>query len=417
MAHDVFISYSSKDKPIADAVCGTLEGKRIRCWIAPRDVLPGLPYGEALVEAIESSRVMVLVFSSNANNSPQVMREVERAVSKGMPIIPLRIEQVLPAKSLKHFISSLHWLDALTPPLEKHLRSLAETVHLLLDQQGERRDSREGENGSGLGTVEEIAGTRDHPSTQPSSRRQEKSRPVVSKGRWGCQFQISIVLGLLVTFGVATFFFLRAPNSAPPTTFVASKHPSRLPIEWTRYPSSEMWESKLKQIINYGGVDDPRITLDEELENLAKQYGLKFKIDDVAFKCENIVEVGKTEIASPAPIPKMNVSIAEVIQTILKRIPAPSGACYQIRNDHILITTPYFQRVTVETTVESLPLWEFLDYLSDNFGYGIDRTFTKDKENKLIKVVATKDVYVHELVGGVLRQVDVDPVAAQGLDR
>jgi len=76
MAHDVFLSYSSKDKPIADAVCGTLEGKRIRCWIAPRDVLPGIPYGEA----IESSRVMVLVFSSAANNSPQVMREVERVV-------------------------------------------------------------------------------------------------------------------------------------------------------------------------------------------------------------------------------------------------------------------------------------------------------------------------------------------------
>ena len=144
MAHDVFLSYSSQDKPIADAVCGTLEGKRIRCWIAPRDVLPGLPYGEAIVEAIEASRVMVLVFSSNSNTSPQVMREVERAVSKGIPILPLRIEQVLPSKSLEHFISSLHWLDALTPPLEKHLRSLAETVHLLLSRHGERRDSGEG---------------------------------------------------------------------------------------------------------------------------------------------------------------------------------------------------------------------------------------------------------------------------------
>jgi hypothetical protein len=158
MAHDVFLSYSSKDKPIADAVCGTLEGKRIRCWIAPRDVLPGLPYGEALVEAIESSRVMVLVFSSNANNSPQVMREVERAVSKGIPIIPLRIEQVPPSKSLEYFISAPHWLDALTPPLEKHLQSLAETVHLLLARYGERCGFREGETGPSLGTVAEAAG-------------------------------------------------------------------------------------------------------------------------------------------------------------------------------------------------------------------------------------------------------------------
>jgi|SRR6516225_6886435 len=83
MAQDVFLSYSSQDEPIADAVRGTLEGEGIRCWMAPRDVLPGIPYGEAIIEAIRSSRLMVLVFSSNSNNSPQVMREVERAVGPG----------------------------------------------------------------------------------------------------------------------------------------------------------------------------------------------------------------------------------------------------------------------------------------------------------------------------------------------
>ena len=40
MAHDVFISHSSKDKPIADAICANLEGTGIRCWIAPRDIAP-----------------------------------------------------------------------------------------------------------------------------------------------------------------------------------------------------------------------------------------------------------------------------------------------------------------------------------------------------------------------------------------
>jgi serine/threonine protein kinase len=145
MAQDVFLSYSSQDEPIADVVRGTLEGEEIRCWMAPRDVLPGIPYGEAIIEAIQSSRLMVLVFSSNSNNSPQVMREVERAVSKGIPIIPLRIEQVPPSKSLEYFISAPHWLDALTPPLEKHLHFLAETVHLLLSRHGVRCHSRDGE--------------------------------------------------------------------------------------------------------------------------------------------------------------------------------------------------------------------------------------------------------------------------------
>jgi ribosomal protein L37E len=132
MAHDVFVSYSAKDKSFADALCATLENRKIRCWVAPRDVLPGKNYAEALIEAINFTRIMVLVFSSSSNNSPHVMREVERAVNKGIPIIPLRVENVMPSKSMEYFLSVPHWLDAYTPPLEKHLQKLADIVQTLL---------------------------------------------------------------------------------------------------------------------------------------------------------------------------------------------------------------------------------------------------------------------------------------------
>lgn len=136
MAHDVFISHSAKDKPIADAVCATLEKDGIRCWIAPRDIVPGTQWGEAIIDAISECRVMVLVFSSNANESQQIIREVERAVSKGIPVIPFRVEDVDPNKSLEYFISAPHWLDALSPPLEKHLEQLSSTITLLLAKKG-----------------------------------------------------------------------------------------------------------------------------------------------------------------------------------------------------------------------------------------------------------------------------------------
>ncbi|MBX7211132.1 MAG: toll/interleukin-1 receptor domain-containing protein [Verrucomicrobiaceae bacterium] len=137
MAHDVFISYSSKDKPVADAVCAVLEGDGARCWIAPRDVAPGAVWGASIVEAIEGARVMVLVFSANSNASQQVLNEVERAVSKGVIIIPLRIDDVPMSKAMEYFISSKHWLDALTPPLESHLRKLSTTVKAILGGAGE----------------------------------------------------------------------------------------------------------------------------------------------------------------------------------------------------------------------------------------------------------------------------------------
>jgi len=133
MAHDAFISYAHSDKAVADAACAMLEGAGIRCWIAPRDVPPGAQWAAAIVGAIEHCRVMVLIFSSEANLSVQIQREVERAVSKGIPLIPLRIEEVKPTSSMEYYLGSIHWLDALTPPLETHLGRLAEIVKACID--------------------------------------------------------------------------------------------------------------------------------------------------------------------------------------------------------------------------------------------------------------------------------------------
>lgn len=48
MVHNVFLSYSSMDKQIADSVCSILEQNHIKCWIAPRDILSGKNWGEAI---------------------------------------------------------------------------------------------------------------------------------------------------------------------------------------------------------------------------------------------------------------------------------------------------------------------------------------------------------------------------------
>ena len=128
MSHDVFISYSSKDKSAADAVCATLENRRFRCWIAPRDVPPGQPYAAALVSAIKNSKVFVLILSEGSNASGAVMRELEEAVDSGIPILPFRIEEIEPTEAIRYYIKPIHWIDALNPPLEEHLDKLAEAV-------------------------------------------------------------------------------------------------------------------------------------------------------------------------------------------------------------------------------------------------------------------------------------------------
>jgi hypothetical protein len=132
MAHDVFVSYSNKDKPIADAVVAGLEKSGIRCWVAPRDITPGSSWGDAIISAIEGSRFMVIILSGNSNRSKQVIREVERAVANNVIIIPFRIENIDPTGAMAYFLSTEHWLDAITPPLERHIEKLQSTLQLFI---------------------------------------------------------------------------------------------------------------------------------------------------------------------------------------------------------------------------------------------------------------------------------------------
>src|ERR1700689_2465906 len=96
-ASKVFISYPSQDAAVADTVCAALEAAGLPCWIAPRDVRAGESYAAAIVQAINSCRMLVLVLSKSAVDSPHVLREVERASSKKRPILSIRMDAaVLP---------------------------------------------------------------------------------------------------------------------------------------------------------------------------------------------------------------------------------------------------------------------------------------------------------------------------------
>lgn len=126
MAHDLFVSYSQPDREAAFVLVQRLEARGISVWIAPRDVSPAADWAAEIIDAISSARLMVLVFSGSSNDSGQVRREVERAVHKQLPILPFRIENVLPSKSLEYFLSAQHWMDAFPPPLEPHIDRLGD---------------------------------------------------------------------------------------------------------------------------------------------------------------------------------------------------------------------------------------------------------------------------------------------------
>lgn len=135
MEIDCFISYASEDRVTANAICAVLEDRRVRCWYAPRDITPGLEYGEAILHGIEKCKVLVLVLSTASNESIHVRKEVERAVSKGKYILPFRIEDIQPSSALEYALGNTHWLDAFTVPVEESISKLATSISILIERQ------------------------------------------------------------------------------------------------------------------------------------------------------------------------------------------------------------------------------------------------------------------------------------------
>jgi TIR domain len=147
LAHDVFISYTTADKAAADAVCHRLEEAGIRCWIAPRDVGFG-DWGASIVEAIGAAKLVVMILSAAANASPNVLDEVVTALDAGATVIPFRIEDIRPTGALRLRLGRLHWLDALSSPLDQHIDRLIEIAKRILpaaEAEGEAAPSRQEE--------------------------------------------------------------------------------------------------------------------------------------------------------------------------------------------------------------------------------------------------------------------------------
>jgi hypothetical protein len=130
---DVFISYAKGDREWAEQVCAQLEEAGIGCWIAPRDIAPGVTWPAAITDAIRQCRAMIVVFSQHANESRQMAREVEVADSRHVPILPVRVEEIEPAGDMEYFLGNRQWFDLHGGKVERR-RALPDAIASLLGQ-------------------------------------------------------------------------------------------------------------------------------------------------------------------------------------------------------------------------------------------------------------------------------------------
>ena len=125
----VFISYASQDAAVANSIVAALESHGHPCWVAPRNVRGGESYAAAIVQAINSCRMLVLVLSRSSTESVHVLREVERASSKNLAILAVRVDEAELTPELEYFLSANHWLDASGGSIARILPALVESVH------------------------------------------------------------------------------------------------------------------------------------------------------------------------------------------------------------------------------------------------------------------------------------------------
>jgi hypothetical protein len=121
----------------------------------------------------------------------------------------------------------------------------------------------------------------------------------------------------------------------------------------------------LSQEISYDGLEDPRATLSDALDQLSKRYNLTFDINEKAFEMDQLKDVARTPVADPTPIPPMRTTLSTVLRKILRRVPAPSGTTYLIRRDVIEITTGTF--AAAEKTVRVYPVADIVTPLPQSF--------------------------------------------------
>ena len=136
LRYDVFISYSSKDQKVAEGVCGYLETKGYRCFVAYRDIPKGEVWASAIADAIDFSKMMVVVFSENFNASKQTDREIELAAENKIPILTFRITNSDFTGAKKYYLKNLNWIDAFPNP-DSFFRELCENVSKLLNQRNQ----------------------------------------------------------------------------------------------------------------------------------------------------------------------------------------------------------------------------------------------------------------------------------------
>jgi TolB-like protein/Flp pilus assembly protein TadD len=111
MQHDVSVSYSSKDRDTVMGFVARLRDAGINVWIDQGGIDGATNWGEEIVEAIESCKVLVLALSTASSESHNVVKEVSLALERQKQILPVNLEPVEVPRALRYPLAGIQHID------------------------------------------------------------------------------------------------------------------------------------------------------------------------------------------------------------------------------------------------------------------------------------------------------------------
>lgn len=138
MSKCAFISHSTADGQIALDICNIIEKEGFSCWIAPRDIKAGQNWDVEILDGLETTAALILLFSSRVYNSKHVKRELEIAADCNNAILPIRIENVPLNKNYKYYLHGVQWTDAYEIPIKDKLKPLLYSLNKLCSTKQQR---------------------------------------------------------------------------------------------------------------------------------------------------------------------------------------------------------------------------------------------------------------------------------------
>ena len=142
MGKDVFISYRSTEASVAYMVRDVLERNGIGCWMAPESIESGADYACAIPRGIKECKILVLLLSNMAQESPWVHKEVKMAISNGKIIIPFAIEKCDITEAFSYILADIQRWDAYEA-LSENLEKLVIKIQKLIAVEGENYEVKQ----------------------------------------------------------------------------------------------------------------------------------------------------------------------------------------------------------------------------------------------------------------------------------